>query len=300
LLRDDFLTTIEGAKMAMKLGLCTMIYLDYVTLEEAIRRTAKIGFVGLDLWADSPHLDPFREDSHYRQRIREQVSDAGMEICALSVVGGALARRYNFSYSDEYVRQETLDYYKSCVDLAAEMGCPRINMISGHMMADTTREQAWQWNYEGMYAVCEYAGMNNVTMCIHTLTPSESRVLVTLDDALEMHKQIDMPSCKIMIDTADQNITDTDLTTAVQKSAKHLDYVHVSDNNGSGIGLVHMIPGRGTVNWRVFISALRDVAYNGYITAQVYSAQPIDPHSWVLETYDYLSKVLDTCEIALR
>ena len=33
--------------MAMKLGLCTMIYLDYLTLEQAIQRIAKAGFEGV-------------------------------------------------------------------------------------------------------------------------------------------------------------------------------------------------------------------------------------------------------------
>lgn len=283
--------------MAMKLGLCTMIYLDYVILEEAIRRTAQAGFDGIDLWADSPHLDPLRKDSAARKSIKKQIADAGLEPCALSVNGGSLARRYNFSYSKDWVRQETLDYYKLCVDLAAEMGCPRINMISGHMMADSTAEQVWKWNLEGMRKVSEYAGKNKVTMCLHTLTPSESRMIVTLDDALRMHQQINLPGCRIMIDTADQHITDPDLTTAVQKVAKLLDYVHVSDNDGTGLGLVHRIPGHGTVNWKLFISALRDAGYKGYITAQIYAAHPIDPNSWVQETYDFLSRVLADCGV---
>jgi protein FrlC len=283
--------------MVMKLGLCTMIYLDYLTLEDAIRHTAKAGFEGIDIWADSPHLDPLRKDKSDRNAIKKLAADEGLEICALALNGGALNRRYNFSYSKEWVRRDTLDYCKLCVDLAAEIGCPRINLFSGHMMADTSREQAWQWNYENMAAVCEYAGKNGVMACLHTLTPSESRVVVTLDDAIEMHRQINMPSCKIMIDTADQNITDPDLTTAVWKVAKDLDYIHVSDNTGEGLGLVHMIPGKGTVNWRFFVSTLRDAGYNGYITAQIYAAHPIDPDAWVADTHAYLSRVLDECGV---
>ena len=283
--------------MAMKLGLCTMIYLDYVTLEEAIRRTSKFGFDGVDIWADSPHLDPLREDVAYRKSIKELVAGQELEICALSVNGGALARRYNFSYSKDWVRQETVDYYKKCVDLAAEIGCPRINMISGHMMSDSTRAQAWQWNREGMRQVAEYAGKNNVTMCLHTLTPSESRVVVTLDDALQMMEEIKLPSCRIMIDTADQNITDPNLSDAIRSLGEDLVYVHVSDNEGSGLGLVHNIPGHGTVNWSLFVSVLRDVDYKGFLTAQIYSAHPIDPDSWVLETYSYLSRVLADCGV---
>jgi hypothetical protein len=41
----------------MKLSSNTMIYLDYVTFEDAIRRIARTGFHGVDVWGDAPHLD---------------------------------------------------------------------------------------------------------------------------------------------------------------------------------------------------------------------------------------------------
>ena len=283
--------------MAMKLGLCPMIYLDYVTLEEAICRTAKFGFDGVDIWADSPHLDPLRQDPAYRKSIKKLVADEGLEICALSVNGGVLARRYNFSYSKDWVRQETVDYYKRCVELAAEVGCPYINMISGHMMVDSTLDEAWKWTFEGMRQVAEYAANHKVTMALHTLTPSESRVMVTLDDSKRMLHQINLPSCRIMIDTADQNITDPNLSEAIRKVSKDLVYVHVSDNEGSGLGLVHMVPGHGNVDWPLFVSVLREIGYGGYLTAQIYSANPIDPDSWVLQTYDYLSNIMMRCDV---
>ena len=75
----------------MKLSSCTMIYLDYTTLEEAIRRIAKTGFQGVDIWAYSPHLDVVC-DRGDREEIGKLVEDQGLEITALSVVGGALAR----------------------------------------------------------------------------------------------------------------------------------------------------------------------------------------------------------------
>ena len=73
--------------MPLKLGLCTMIYLDYATLEDAIERTAKFGYQGIDIWADSPHLDPLSRDKGYRQEIKKQCRDRGLEIVALSVNG---------------------------------------------------------------------------------------------------------------------------------------------------------------------------------------------------------------------
>jgi protein FrlC len=273
-----------------------MIYLDYVTLEEAIRRIAKVGYQGVDIWAYSPHLDPMR-DRGDRESIRKLSADLELEIVALSVVGGALAREYNFSYPKEWVRSDTIDYYKRCVELAAQIGCPRINLISGHMMWDTDFQQVWAWNREGMGEVVDYAASHNVMMCLHTLTPSESRVIVTLDDAIQMMREINSPSCKLMIDTADQNITEANLSDSVRKVAPYLEYVHISDNEGHGLGLTHNIPGHGTVNWGMFVGTLKEAGYKGYVTAQLYAAHPIDPDVWQHECYRYMRKVFEECGV---
>lgn len=281
----------------MKLASCTMIYLDYVTLEEAIRRIAKTGFQGVDVWGDAPHLDVLVNHGD-RKELSALVRDLGLEWSALSVNGGALARCYNFSYSKAWVRSQTLDYYKKCLDVCAEMGIPRINVISGHMMSDTTFDQAWAWNREGFAALAEYAAPLKVTPCLHTLAPSESRVVVTLDDTLKMLAEINQPNVRIQIDTADQNITDTNLSDAVRKVSKYLDYVHFSDNDGMGIGLTHNLPGQGTVNWRRFVAELRDNGYRGWLTAQLYSGGPVDPDAWQEDCVRYMTSVLQECGVS--
>lgn len=280
----------------MKLSSCTMIYLDYVTVNEALRRIARTGFRGVDIWGDSPHLDVVT-DRGDRGDLCKLLGDLGLEWTSLSVNGGALARQYNFSYSRKWVREQSLDYYKKCLDVSAEMGIPRINVISGHMMADTDYEQAWAWNREAIAAIADYAAPLNVTPCLHTLTPSESRVVVTLDDAMRMLKEVDKPNLRIQIDTADQNITDPNISEAVRKVAGHLDYVHFSDNDGLGVGLTHNIPGQGTVNWKRFISELRDNGYDGYLTAQLYSGGPIDPDAWQEECFNYMKAVMEECGV---
>ena len=58
-----------------------------------------------------------------------------------------------------------------------------------------------------------------------------SRLRRTLNTSREINK----PSLRLMIDTADQNITD--VADAVRKVAKDLGYVHFSDNEGHGLGL---------------------------------------------------------------
>lgn len=280
----------------MKIGSCTMIYLDYVTLEEAIRRIATTGFAAVDVWGDSPHLDVLN-DRGDRNDLSSLVTNQGMVWSALSVNGGALARQYNFSYSKSWVRRQSIDYYKKCIDVCAEMSIPRLNVISGHMMSDTTYEQAWQWNREAIVEIADHAARLNVTPCLHTLTQSESRVVVTLDDTMRMRNELNKSNIKLQIDTADQNITDSNISDAVRKVVDQLDYVHFSDNEGQGLGLTHNIPGHGTMNWKRFITELRDGGYNGFLTAQLYAGHPIDPDAWQEECFNYMKNVMQQCGV---
>lgn len=276
----------------MRLGFCTMGYLDYTTLEEAVRRIGKMGYEVVDMWAYSPHLGPDLYDAGGRRKVMEVVKDSGLDAVALSVNGGGLALHINFSHSIEYVRKKSVEYYIDCVDMAAEMRIPIVNMISGHMIHGTPRERAWEWNRECMGEVVRHAAGKGVMMAIHTLTWCESRVLVTLDDALQMMREIDSPNCRVMIDTADQNITDPNLSDAVRKAGKNLVYVHCNDNNGAGQGDIHQPPGRGSVNWKAFLSALKEIRYNGDLTVQVHTGYPIDIDAWAIESKEYLEAVL--------
>ncbi|MBI2842431.1 MAG: sugar phosphate isomerase/epimerase [Armatimonadetes bacterium] len=276
----------------MKLGFCTMGYLDYTTVEEATKRIARIGYKAVDFWAYSPHLGPDLYDSARRKEMKNLVESLGLEPTALSVNGGGLALHLSFSNPFPEVRETTVAYYLDCIDLAVDMGIPIVNMISGHMLYGTTREQAWDWNKECMSRIVKRAEDKGIMTAIHTLTPCESRVVVTLDDAIQMMREIDSPNCKVMIDTADQNITDPNLCDAVRKAGKDLVYVHCNDNSGEGRGDVHLPPGRGSVNWETFVRTLKEVGYEGVLTVQVHTGHPVDIDAWAYESFAYLNEVL--------
>ncbi len=112
-----------------------------------------------------------------------------------------------------------------------------------------------------------------------------------------MMREIHMAGCRLMIDTADQNITDVNITDAVRKVAPYLYYVHFSDNEGQGIGLAHNIPGHGTMNWKMFVKTLKEVGYTGFLTAQLYAGHPIDPDVWQDECFCYMKGVMQECGV---
>jgi len=276
----------------MRLGFSTMGYLPYATLEEAIKRIARIGYETIDFWAFSPHLDPLHYDKQGRKAVRQLCDKAGVTPVALSVQGGGFGMQLNFSHSSEKVRQHTLEYYLSCVELARDIGCPMINWISGHRVFGTSLEQAWQWNREALEQIVEAAAKIDVTVAIHTLTPPESEVVVTLDDALMMMRQVGADNLKVMIDTADQNVTDPNISDAIRTAGKDLAYMHCNDNEGTLRGDVHLPPGQGNINWVNVFRTLKEIDYKGDVTAQVNVGFPVDMDAWAWETKEYLEDMM--------
>jgi len=87
-------------------------------------------------------------------------------------------------------------------------------------------------------------------------------VIVTLEDTLKMTREVKSKKLKLIIDTADQNMTEPDLYSAVKKVGKELVYVYVNDNMGERRGDIHLPPGRGNMNWKFFIQTLKEIGYD--------------------------------------
>ena len=64
--------------------------------------------------------------------------------------------------------------------------------------------------------------------------------------------------------------------------------LHIQDNDGSGDG--HLIPGDGTINWKLFTDTLKDIGYlgDGVMEAHHQSLEAIDE-----EREEILARLLD-------
>jgi sugar phosphate isomerase/epimerase len=270
-----------------------MGYLEYATCEEAARRIARLGYEAIDFWAYSPHLGPDLYDKMDRANIRKLVDDLHLEVSGLSVNAGALGLHLNLSHPNPKVRRDTVEYYTACVELASDVGAPLVNICSGMRVYGVTFEEAWNWNREAIEEILAAAEEKDILIGLHTLTPCESNVIVTLEDTLRMTGEIGSDRLRLIIDTADQNVTEPNLYSAVKKAGSKLGYVHVNDNMGEKRGDVHLPPGRGNINWTHFFRTLKEVGYDGYVLVQIHSiGYPVDIDGWAFESKQYLDRVL--------
>jgi protein FrlC len=274
----------------MKLSCCTLAYIVSTPLDEAIRRIAEAGYKGVDLYTGPPHLYPSHYSEEERKAVRELIDDQRLELTGFAVAGGILNLGLNFSHPNKKVRDETLQYYKDNVTLAADIGCPLINVLTGHCLYGTSREQGRKWTMEAFHELTALAEEKEVILGLHPQYIGDSPLMLTVDDALDMIKELNSRFVKIIFDTAQQNITYPNFADDIRKAGQNLCYVHAADNDG--ISWTHLALGKGTVNWEGLVTTLKKIDYDGYICVQTWSGSPIDADSMIRDSKTYMDEIL--------
>jgi len=274
----------------IKLSCCTLAYIVSTPLEEAINRIAEAGYKGVDLYTGAPHIYPAHYSPKERKSVRDLIEKLGLELTGFAVCGGILGLQINFSHPKKKVRDETLQYYKDNVELAADLGCPLINVLTGHVLYGTSREQGRKWTMEAFQELVALAEKKNVILGLHPQYIGDSPLMLTIDDALQMIKELDSKVVKIIFDTAQQNITFPNFADDIRKAANHLAYIHAADNDG--IHWIHLALGRGTVNWEGLVRTLKKVNFDGYLCVQTWSSSPIDADAMIRESKEYIEGIL--------
>jgi protein FrlC len=276
--------------MAIKLSCCTLGYARTATLEDSIRRVAAIGYEAIDLFTGAPHLWPSDYSTADRKAVGKLIDSLGLKLTGFAVAGGLLGLQLNFSAPRKGLRDLTLQYYRDNIELAAELGAPLFNILTGNVLYGTSREDAMKWTMEALEDLVELAEKKDVILGLHPQYIAESPLMLNVDDALAMIKTLKSKKVKIIYDTAQQNITYRAFSDDIRKSGSNLCYVHAADNDG--VRWTHEAAGKGTVDWDGIIRALKEINYDGYICVQSWSELPNDVDTVMRDSKVYLEEAL--------
>jgi fructoselysine 3-epimerase len=281
-------------KMAIKISCCTLGYARTATLEDSIRRIAAIGYEAVDLFTGAPHLWPSDYSQADRKAVSTLIDKLGLKLTGFAVAGGLLGLQYSFSAHREGLRKVTLQYYKDNIELAHELGAPLFNILTGNVLYGTSREEARKLTMEALEELVVLAEKRKVILGLHPQYIAESPLMLNVDDALEMIKELKSKMVKIIYDTAQQNITYRNFADDIRKAGSNLCYVHGADNDG--IRWTHEAIGKGTVDWDGIVRALKEIHYDGYICTQSWSEVPNDVDTVMRDSKTYLDGLLKSAQ----
>jgi len=111
---------------------------------------------------------------------------------------------------------------------------------------------------------CDIADNYGLTYLMH---PAVGVLASTTDAFLYFYDDVKRDNLKFNLDTANQYMMKDNLALSLVRLADHIDYIHLSDNNG--IRVEHVEPGNGTIRWDVFFETLERINFKGHIGIDV-------------------------------
>ena len=221
---------------------------------------ARHGFDAVELFLPGPDTIPFATISELLER-------HNLKLAALGTGGGWVKHKLRLTDPDSTVRRKSCDFIAAFIDFAARF---RAQAIIGSMQGragegGTTREQALDWLAGGLTVLGERAMAHGQTVLYEPLNRYETNLFNRSGEAAAFLDQRGLRSVNLLCDLYHMNIEETDIAATLRAVAPRVGHIHFADSNRHAVGLGH-------TNLAPIAAALKDIGYQGYISAEV---QPV-------------------------
>jgi sugar phosphate isomerase/epimerase len=234
-------------------------------MEEVLRHAAELGYDGVEL-APFTLARVITELSQERRRqIRDAAKRAGIEICGLHWLL-AKTSGFHLTHPEASVRRATAEYLCELVECCAELrgkvmvlGSPQQRNVP----AGVDAEQAREWAASTLTNAVRRAEERAVTICFEPLAATETNFINTAAEAVAFAERMASPAMKIVLDVKAMCAEGRPIPEIVLESGRSTAHFHANDQNLKG-------PGFGEIDFRPIASALRQIAYRGYVSVEVF------------------------------
>jgi sugar phosphate isomerase/epimerase len=246
----------------MDLSLSSFVY-GKSTIENAIKRVSKLGFSSVDLSSNRPHAFPDDYPGAERSNLIRILKKNDMKVSAITSSGGS--PHWHFTHPNLLVRESTVRYIKSCIDLASDLNSPTVEVTSGRpVIEDISDKQASEWLKKALEECADYASSRQITI---GLEPEPNNFVSTTGQAMLLIDGISSNSLKFLLDVGHLYIAREDIPKSVELMKGRIAHVHIHDNDSYKDQ--HLLPGLGKIDFTAFINSLKKVGYNSYLSIEI-------------------------------
>jgi|ERR1035438_476389 sugar phosphate isomerase/epimerase len=221
-----------------------------------VNRAAALGFDGVELAL-------LRADEVNVPHMKERLSATGLEIPCISSGQVFAADHLYFTHPDPNIRSAAVDRIIGMIQLAAEFGA-RVNTgrVRGIIHEGEAVGTAKQRYLTCLHRCADVAEKVGVELIVEPVNRYEVNFINSCAEGLELIKESGRQCVKLMPDLFHMNIEDASFREAFESARDFISYVHVADSN-------RLAPGWGHMPFDEILGILRDIAYDGYLTAEI-------------------------------
>jgi sugar phosphate isomerase/epimerase len=252
----------------MNYAICNETFQDW-PFERAFAYAASVGYTGIEIAPFTLGCPIAEFGAAQRTVLKRQIVEAGLECVGLHWL---LAKTEGFYLTtpDEAVRHRTGDYLaelaRLCRDLDGTimvLGSP----VQRNLLPGVSHDQAMAFAADTIKRAMPVLEDCGVTLALEPLAPSEGDFLNTAALGIELAKMVDSPNCRLHLDVKAMSSEAIPIEQVIRESRDWIAHFHANDPNLLG-------PGMGEVVFDPIFGALKEIAYDGWVSVEVFRYDP--------------------------
>lgn len=222
----------------------------------AVGAAAELGFDGIEVSLRAP--DEF--DAGW---LAEELARTGLELSAVGSGRAFLEDGLSLTAADAAVRRRALRRLLDLTAFAARFSAVIIvGLVRGARPEAGDGSREMRLIAEGVRECADHAAALGTSVVVEAINRYETRFLNTAEETLGLLEMVGRPNVTLLLDVFHMNIEEVAIADAVRAAGRRLGYFHLVDSN-------RRAPGLGHVEFGSIFSALRDVDYRGWISAEI-------------------------------
>jgi sugar phosphate isomerase/epimerase len=238
-----------------------------------IDRCAGLGYDGVEL--------ALRDASQVNvPRIKHRLAATGLEVPCISTGQVFAADHLYFTHPEAEVRDQAVRRIVDMIRLAAEFGA-KVNTgrVRGVIHDGESPKTARQHYIDCIQRCADIAEPLGVELIVEPVNRYEVNFINNCAEGLDIVHETGRRCVKLMPDAFHMNIEDASFRDAIVAAHDAIGYFHVADSN-------RLAPGWGHIQFDEIFDALRDIGYDGWVTAEILP-EP-DPDSAARQAVEFL------------
>ncbi len=280
----------------MILGYSTNAFVRFSVLE-AVEKIGRLGFRGVEIMCDRPHLYPPDYGEENLTRLKTVIDDQGLKVTNLnSFTLFAVGDTYLPSWIEprEERREIRIQHTLECLKVADFFGCKNISVPPGGPVDEISRERAMTLFHRGLEMVTPLAQELGIKILVE---PEPDLLMENTREFKEFIVDVKSPAIGVNFDIGHFFCAGEDPRVAFEELFEWIGHVHLEDIAPDRVHN-HLILGQGAIQFAEIFQTMLRLGYQGDVSLELYPYVDT-PEEAGRESLEYLQTLLQEADLDL-
>ncbi len=239
------------------------------SLLEAIEKIARLGFGGVEIMCDRPHLYPPDFGNKEIVRVKRLLKAVDVKVTNLnSFTLFAVGNTYLPSWiePERERRDQRIQHTVDCLRIAATLGCANISVPPGGPLGNSSRKEALSLFHKGLEQVIPVAEGSGVKLLVE---PEPGLLIERTSEFKKFIKDVASAAVGLNFDMGHFFCAGEDPAAAFEELFQWVGHVHIEDIAPSREHN-HLIAGHGAIPFLKIFNTMKTLGYQGDISLELY------------------------------